>query len=87
TEEQIKKFKDEPEEHARYCREIEGELNKRFNLMHLHSKDQQNSRGLIRDLMYEKLGHDDGLTKKMVPDFALGCRRMTPGSGYLESLR
>jgi cation diffusion facilitator CzcD-associated flavoprotein CzcO len=23
----------------------------------------------------------------MIPDFALGCRRMTPGSGYLQSLR
>jgi cation diffusion facilitator CzcD-associated flavoprotein CzcO len=30
--------------------------------------------------------NDEKLVKKMVPPFALGCRRMTPGTGYLESL-
>jgi cation diffusion facilitator CzcD-associated flavoprotein CzcO len=40
----------------------------------------------VADLMAEKLGHDPRLTNKIIPQFALGCRRMTPGSGYLESL-
>lgn len=83
--EQIKHFNENPEEYKKYAREVEGELNKRFNLMHLHSKDQEQSRELIRNIMSEKL-NNDGLTAKMVPSFALGCRRMTPGSGYLESL-
>lgn len=85
SEDQIKEFNAHPEQYQKYARDIEGELNKRFNLMHLHSKDQKQSRDLIHDLMAQKLG-DDRLTKKMVPEFALGCRRMTPGSGYLESL-
>ncbi|ORY01282.1 cyclohexanone monooxygenase [Clohesyomyces aquaticus] len=83
--EDIKKFNENPEEYTKYCRDIEGELNKRFNLMHMHSKDQKNSRDLIANMMAEKLNNEK-LTKKLVPDFALGCRRMTPGSGYLESL-
>ena len=83
--EQIKKFNDNPGEYKQYARDIEGELNKRFNLMHINSKDQTDSRVLIKNLMSEKL-NNERLTKRMVPDFALGCRRMTPGSGYLESL-
>lgn len=85
TAEQIKLFNENPDEYTKYCRGIEGELNKRFNLMHMHSQDQKNSRGLIADIMREKIGNDK-IAKQMVPDFALGCRRMTPGSGYLESL-
>ena len=82
---QIEDFNADPEGYTKYARDIEGELNKRFNLMHLHSKDQKSSRELIANLMADKLG-SEVLSSKMVPQFALGCRRMTPGSGYLESL-
>ncbi|KAF2654660.1 cyclohexanone monooxygenase [Lophiostoma macrostomum CBS 122681] len=85
SEEQMQKWHEDPEEYAKYARDVEGELNKRFNLMHMHSADQKNSRKLISDLMTNKIG-DDKISKKMIPEFALGCRRMTPGSGYLESL-
>jgi cation diffusion facilitator CzcD-associated flavoprotein CzcO len=54
--------------------------------MHNKSTDQKVSRELVADLMAEQLGHDPRLTEKMIPQFALGCRRMTPGSGYLQSL-
>ena len=82
---QIRKWNEDPFEYNKYARDVEGELNKRFNLMHLNSKDQKDSRLLIQNLMVEKL-NNERLTLKMVPEFALGCRRMTPGSGYLESL-
>jgi cation diffusion facilitator CzcD-associated flavoprotein CzcO len=51
------------------------------------SKDQKASRDLVADIMREQLGNDPVLTEKMIPSFDLGCRRMTPGSGYLQSLR
>jgi cation diffusion facilitator CzcD-associated flavoprotein CzcO len=54
--------------------------------MHLKSKDQKVSRELVANIMSEQLGHDPRLTKHIIPDFSLGCRRMTPGSGYLQSL-
>lgn len=53
----------------------------------MKAKDQKASRELVADIMAEQLGHDETLTKQMIPPFALGCRRMTPGSGYLQSLR
>jgi cation diffusion facilitator CzcD-associated flavoprotein CzcO len=55
--------------------------------MHRTSKDQKASRDLVADIMREQLDNDSFLTKKMIPGFDLGCRRMTPGSGYLQSLR
>lgn len=54
--------------------------------MHTKSNDQKVSRDLVANLMSEQLGHDPQLTSNMIPEFALGCRRMTPGSGYLQSL-
>jgi cation diffusion facilitator CzcD-associated flavoprotein CzcO len=55
--------------------------------MHNKSQDQKASRDLVADIMAEQLGHDPRLTSKLTPNFALGCRRMTPGSGYLQSLK
>jgi len=32
------------------------------------------------------LKNDSGLCKALIPTFPVGCRRLTPGPGYLESL-
>jgi hypothetical protein len=55
--------------------------------MHLDSVDQKLSRVYVQKSMEEQLEHDPVLTKQLIPNFALGCRRMTPGSDYLSSLR
>lgn len=36
--------------------------------------------------MTRKLNNDPRLLKHIIPDFAVGCRRPTPGNGYLEAL-
>ncbi|KAH7379124.1 cyclohexanone monooxygenase [Phaeosphaeria sp. MPI-PUGE-AT-0046c] len=86
SEEQKKMFNEDPAAYYQYCRDVEGELNKRFTLMHTKGKDQKSSRDLIAGIMSERLGKNEALKKHMIPEFALGCRRMTPGSKYLESL-
>lgn len=35
--------------------------------------------------MAEKLQHDPELCAKLIPNWEVGCRRITPGAGYLES--
>lgn len=35
--------------------------------------------------MADKLNHDPELCEKLIPRWELGCRRVTPGAGYLES--
>ena len=37
--------------------------------------------------MISALGGDKKLCEDLIPDYALGCRRMTPAAGYLESFR
>jgi cation diffusion facilitator CzcD-associated flavoprotein CzcO len=86
SEEQKKTFNEDPAAYYQYCRDVEGELNKRFALMHTKGKDQKASRDMIAGIMSERLGENDALKKHMIPEFALGCRRMTPGAKYLESL-
>ena len=54
--------------------------------MHLHSTDQQQSRQWVAEAMRKQLRAKPDLADHMVPQFALGCRRMTPGSDYLSSL-
>lgn len=51
SKEQIDEFRDDPEAFDKYCRGLEGELNKRFTLMHLKSKDQLASRELMAGIM------------------------------------
>lgn len=36
--------------------------------------------------MAERLRNDPVLTKRLIPDFAMGCRRLGPGEGFLEAL-
>ncbi|KIX08875.1 uncharacterized protein Z518_03532 [Rhinocladiella mackenziei CBS 650.93] len=81
SEEQKTKFTKDPALYHRYCRDLEGELNKRFALQR-----PEIFKELVTKMMTERLGHHPQLTEYLIPDFALGCRRMTPGSGYLESL-
>lgn len=37
--------------------------------------------------MKSELGGDEKLIEALVPKFPVGCRRLTPGIGYLSSLR
>ncbi|OQU95919.1 hypothetical protein CLAIMM_02074 [Cladophialophora immunda] len=86
SEEQKAEFRQNPGRYDQYCRDVEGELNKRFSLMHTQDKDQLDSRSATADMMRAQLDGNSALTERLIPDFPLGCRRMTPGPGYLRSL-
>lgn len=40
---------------------------------------------LAQKQMAGKLHHDSYLCEKLIPKWEVGCRRITPGEGYLES--
>jgi cation diffusion facilitator CzcD-associated flavoprotein CzcO len=40
---------------------------------------------IAQEQMRERLNHDPELCRMLIPDWALGCRRITPGDGYLEA--
>lgn len=39
------------------------------------------------ELMKSRMINDPELAEKMIPKFAAGCRRISPGDGYLEALQ
>jgi cation diffusion facilitator CzcD-associated flavoprotein CzcO len=50
------------------------------------SREQAEAKQFSTNEMKTKLKNDPRLVKHMIPDFAVGCRRPTPGNGYLEAL-
>jgi cation diffusion facilitator CzcD-associated flavoprotein CzcO len=44
------------------------------------------TRQIITQYMTHALNQDETLMQALIPDFAVGCRRMTPGVGYLAAL-
>ncbi len=42
---------------------------------------------MVTSYMSNALGDDKRLCDALIPKFELGCRRLTPGVGYLECLR
>ncbi|KAK1703884.1 phenylacetone monooxygenase [Colletotrichum lupini] len=83
TDEERKKFHD-PEYHLEHRKGIISRTNKSF---YIFMKGENNKEGmrLAAAQMAEKLGHDPELCEKLIPKCELGCRRITPGPGYLES--
>ncbi|KAI1334530.1 hypothetical protein F5Y15DRAFT_420771 [Xylariaceae sp. FL0016] len=68
-----------------YRKDIESGLNGQFGIFLKNNKINQETREYMLEQMREKL-HDPYLESKLIPDWSLGCRRLTPGVDYLESL-
>ncbi|KAF2481574.1 hypothetical protein BDY17DRAFT_254384 [Neohortaea acidophila] len=87
TEEQKAAWAADPKAHLEYRRMIESEINNRFSLYIDHTPSQKAAREFSVDDMTTKLrnGGKEDLLSALLPDFAVGCRRPTPGNGYLEA--
>lgn len=83
TEEEKERFRD-PEYHLQHRKGIISRTNKSF---YIFMKGGNNEHGmkLAAEQMAGKLNNDPVLCEKLIPKWELGCRRITPGPGYLES--
>ncbi|CAL5867470.1 uncharacterized protein PFLUO_LOCUS1689 [Penicillium psychrofluorescens] len=84
--EQQKEWAEKPEEYLKLRKEIEQELNFRFPLFVRGTQFQQMAKNFTTKDMRAKLEKKAELADVLIPSFALGCRRPTPGSGYLNAL-
>lgn len=50
------------------------------------SKEAEMARMMLTGYMSRMLNNDPILTAALIPDFPVGCRRITPGVGYLQAL-
>jgi cation diffusion facilitator CzcD-associated flavoprotein CzcO len=78
------RFRD-PEEIKKYRQLIIGNVNRGFRIFSKDSKQQQDIKAFATKQMSDKLNNDTRLCKMLIPEFEVGCRRITPGAGYLES--
>ena len=86
TDEEQREWSEHPEKYLAYRKEIENELNARFRLYVKDSQAQKMGKKFTVDQMTARLSEKPELVEDLLPDFAVGCRRPTPGSGYLEAL-
>lgn len=86
TDEEKKQFRANPDEFLRYRKKIEGDMNKTFETMLKESPKQKGARKVFAEIMKQRLNNDEVLAEKLTPKWAVGCRRLTPGQNFLESL-
>ncbi|GAB1310989.1 Sterigmatocystin biosynthesis monooxygenase stcW [Madurella fahalii] len=86
SQETLEKFKSDSEFYREFVKKIEVEVNNAFPIVLANSPIQAIARSKVTQYMTAMLGGNETLCKTLIPDFALGCRRMTPGQGYLLAL-
>lgn len=87
TDEEKKKFREDPEALKDYRKRIESSFNHFFWALMLNSKEQEELQSASKKLMEDALQNDPELIARFVPEWKVGCRRLTPGEDYLESLQ
>ena len=79
-----KRFQD-PAQHQAYRKMLQHGMNAGFRLFRKDSPQNQKATQATIERMRAALDNNEDLCKKLIPDWTLGCRRLTPGEGYLES--
>lgn len=87
TEEEKKDFRDNPTALRDYRRKIQASSNRAFDMFVKNSPAQRAGRKATADQMKAKLGNDENLAARLTPEYEVGCRRATPGPGYLEAFK
>ncbi|KAJ5951521.1 uncharacterized protein N7479_009934 [Penicillium vulpinum] len=87
TEEEKKRFRDDPEFLLQYRQSLDSKANLFFDVFIRDSEMSHFGRKMMKEEIEKRLGpgHED-LKVQMIPEWAPGCRRITPGPGYLEAL-
>ncbi|KAF8226831.1 FAD/NAD(P)-binding domain-containing protein [Tricholoma matsutake] len=85
SEEEREEFKTKPEVLLQYRKLQEKRINTLFPVFKTDTEVQSLTRSAMHAQMRDKLRNDD-LEAKLIPQFGVGCRRLTPGVNYLETL-
>ncbi|KAF9037072.1 FAD/NAD(P)-binding domain-containing protein [Panaeolus papilionaceus] len=84
TEEEKLKFKTDPQSHLAYRKAQAYGMSKNFPLVFRGSETHRKATERMTQVLKDKL--PPHLVDDLTPKFSVGCRRMTPGTGYLEAL-
>lgn len=84
--EEIERFNNDKKYFLQYRKEVQNTGSSSFPLFYKGSELQQKAYQDFTQLMTRRLGGNEELCAKLIPKFEVGCRRFTPGNGFLESL-
>ncbi|KAM5531996.1 hypothetical protein V8D89_014330 [Ganoderma adspersum] len=86
TPEEIERLKTDDEFYSKFRWALENDLNS-LHPSTLRGTDMQRmAQKMFRENMETKLAKKPWIAEKLMPDFPVACRRLTPGPGYLEAL-
>jgi hypothetical protein len=86
SEEEREELARDPATYFKMCKAIEDSGNSIHDSTMLGTPIQKALVDIFRQSMQEKLTKRPELLSFVIPNFAPGCRRLTPGPGYLEAL-
>ncbi|PGH26446.1 hypothetical protein AJ80_01944 [Polytolypa hystricis UAMH7299] len=83
--EERRDFAEKPGALLKYRKEVESGMNSQFAIFLKGTQTNNDTHDYMMGKMKEKL-NNEFLEEKLIPEWHVGCRRLTPGVGYLESL-
>ncbi len=86
TDEELQRFASDPQYYKKFRKAIERAINMDYPCLFPGSPEELAGTEAIRTNMKTKLASRPGLYEALEPRFVPGCRRLTPGPGYLEAL-
>ncbi|KAI9048091.1 hypothetical protein LZ554_007887 [Drepanopeziza brunnea f. sp. 'monogermtubi'] len=86
SEERRKEFAENPEKLLEFRKVVEADGNTIHAVSFRGSEKQNQAMKSFRTMMADRLAKKPEILDALVPSFAVGCRRLTPGPGYLEAL-
>lgn len=86
TPEQQQRLASDPPAYLAFRKAFESSGNTIHDSTILRTPMQTAFQSLFRDAMTQTLSPNPSLSANLIPTFAPGCRRLTPGTGFLESL-
>ncbi|KAL4757900.1 flavin-containing monooxygenase [Aspergillus foveolatus] len=87
TEEEKKLYRENPEAFLEYRKYVERSVNSVFKIMLSGSEENKFLFNHVSQVMRERLSKSPHLIEKLIPDYEIGCRRLSPGDGYLEAMQ
>ena len=86
TQKEKDRFSQDPDYHLKYRIAIERAVVSGFRMFYRGSEANLQAKEFMQRSMVEKLGPGlEEVKKRFIPDWSPGCRRLTPGEGYLEA--
>jgi cation diffusion facilitator CzcD-associated flavoprotein CzcO len=86
TAEEKAEFRNNPTKHQKHIHDLAHAFNHFYEALIEGSKANLEARRRTKELMEKRLEKHPEMAQKLIPEWSLGCRRLTPGNGYLEAL-